>query len=209
LIKVVRPLLAATAVAATALIAGCTAANDAGSGSGGTTPAKPATVTTSAVPTTTSTATATSLTGLGAVKPWSTAPVTVAHRPKVPPVPTLTGIRQATHAEGYDRIVFDIPGALPGYTAAYVTKVRSDGSDRPVAVPGSHYLRIVLNPAQAHRDSGAPTVTGVHRVNLPVLKAYAITGDYEGHVTVVLGLNRKAGYRIAELDNRIYVDVQS
>jgi hypothetical protein len=139
---------------------------------------------------------------------WSTGPVTVAHNPAVPPVPVVTGIRYAGHpADGYDRIVFDIKGALPGYAARYVSQVRADGSGNPITVPGRSFLLIVLNPAQAHTDAGAVTVSGVHRVDLPMLTAYAIAGDFEGHVSIALGLNATAGYRVGELSGRIYVDV--
>jgi hypothetical protein len=199
MIRIVLPLLVVTSLAA-----GCTAATDAPTAAepAGPSAAPAGSATPRAVPT-----------ARPAVVPtpdsWRTTPVSVVHHPHVPPVPVLAGVRYARHAEGYDRIVLDIPGTLPGYSAAYVTEVRSDGADQPIAVPGSHHLRVVLTPARAHRDTGGATVSGVHRVDLPVLESYAITGDYEGHVTVVLGLNRKAGYRIAELDNRIYVDVHA
>ena len=140
--------------------------------------------------------------------PWSTAPVTVVHHPAVPPVPVVTGIRYAAHADqAYDRIVFDIPGAPPGYTVKYVTKVVADGSGNPIAVPGKYFLQIVFTPAQAHREDGTPTISGVHTTNLPMLKAYAVAGDYEGYVTVALGLNAKTGFHIGELDGRVYIDV--
>jgi hypothetical protein len=42
-----------------------------------------------------------------------------------------------------------------------------------------------------------------------MLESYAVVGDYEGYVSIALGLNGKAGYRIGELDGRIYVDVQA
>jgi hypothetical protein len=199
MIRFVLPLLVVTTLAA-----GCTATTDAPATAE---PAGPIAASTgpAAHPATTTARPAV----VATVDPWSTAPVSVVHRPHVPPVPVLTRVRYARHAEGYDRIVLDIPGALPGYSAGYVTEVRSDGGDQPIAVPGSHYLRVVLTPAQAHRDTGGATVGGVHRVGLPVLESYAVTGDHEGYVTVVLGLNRKAGYRIAELDNRIYVDVHA
>jgi hypothetical protein len=120
----------------------------------------------------------------------------------------VTGIRFAGHPqEGYDRIVFDIQGGLPGYTARYVSEVRADGSDKPVPVPGTRFLLVVLNPAQAHTASGAVTVAGIHNVGLPMLKAYAIAGDFEGHVSIALGLNATAGYRVGELPGRIYLDV--
>jgi hypothetical protein len=140
---------------------------------------------------------------------WSTGPVTVAHTPAVPPVPVVTGIRYAGHPQdGYDRIVLDIQGSgLPGYSVRYVPQVLADGSGKPVPVPGKRFLLVVLNPAQAHTANGTTTVTGVHNVGLPMLRAYAIAGDFEGHVSVALGLNATAGYRVGELPGRIYLDV--
>jgi hypothetical protein len=139
---------------------------------------------------------------------WTTGTVTVTHHPAVPPVPVVTAVRYAGHPEGgYDRIVLDIAGGLPGYTARYVPEVRADGSDKPIAVPGRRFLLLVLNPAQAHTAAGKPTVSGVHPVALPMLRGYAIAGDFEGHVSVALGLNATTRYRIGELSGRIYVDV--
>jgi len=139
---------------------------------------------------------------------WPTGTVTVTHHPAVPPVPVVTGIRYASHAaDGYDRIVFDIPGPPPGYTAKYVTQVIQDGSGNPMSVPGAQHLTIVFTPAQAHRDNGTVTVSGTHTVNLPTLKSYAVAGDFEGHVTIALGLNTKHGFHVAELADRVYIDV--
>jgi hypothetical protein len=139
---------------------------------------------------------------------WSTSPITVAHHPAVPPVPVVTAVRYAAHPEsGYDRVVLDIPGALPGYTVKYVSQVLQDGSGKPVNVPGAEHLLIVLNPAQAHRDDGTATISGTHTVNLPMLKSYAVVGDYEGYVSIALGLNAKAKFHVGELSNRIYIDV--
>jgi len=138
---------------------------------------------------------------------WSTAPTTVAHQPPVPPVPVLTAVRYAAHADGFDRVVLDIPGALPGYTVKYVKEVRRDGSGEPVSMPGEAFLQIVLHPAQAHREDGTPTVSGVHRTGLAGIKSYAVVGDYEGYVSIVLGVNGVRKYHVGELSNRIYLDV--
>jgi hypothetical protein len=119
----------------------------------------------------------------------------------------ITGIRYAAHKDGFDRIVLDVHGALPSYSAKYVTEVRRDGSDEPVSMPGEAFLLIVLHPAQAHRDDGTSTVTGVHRVGLAGIKAYAIVGDYEGHVSIAVGLNGVRRYHVGELPDRIYIDV--
>jgi hypothetical protein len=120
----------------------------------------------------------------------------------------ITGVRYAAHPDkGFDRIVLDISGALPGYAARYVSEVRADPSDRPVSVPGRRHLLVILQPAQAHLDDGKPTVTGIHRTGLTMLQSYAITGDFEGHVSIALGLDDVVGYRIGELPGRLYIDI--
>lgn len=144
-----------------------------------------------------------------AVTRWTTTTTTVRHTPKVPPVPIVSGIRYAAHpAEGYDRVVMDIRGGIPGYTVKYVSEVRADGSGKRIYVPGAYHLLIVLNPAQAHTASGAATVRGVHRTDLRMLESYAVAGDYEGYVSIALGLNGKKGYRVGELSGRVYIDVR-
>jgi hypothetical protein len=139
---------------------------------------------------------------------WPVGPVSVSHTPSVPPVPVVAGVRYAGHPEGgYDRFVIDLRGGPPGYSVRYVPAVVADGSGKPVAVPGHAFLLITLTPAQAHTDAGAVTVTGVHRIGLPMLTSYAVAGDYEGHVSIALGLDATAGFRVGELSDRIYVDV--
>jgi hypothetical protein len=129
----------------------------------------------------------------------------------VPPVPQLIAIRPAQHPEsGYDRIAFDINGALPGYDIRYVTRPVAGGSGAPVNVPGSRYLQITFKPAQAHDDAGNSLVPRSQTLNYPMMKAYAITQDFEGVLTVVLGLGAQVGFRVGELPGqpgRIYVDV--
>jgi hypothetical protein len=130
----------------------------------------------------------------------------------VPPVPTMTGIRSAAHPEpGFDRIVFDFTGPLPGYTVRYVDEVRQDGSGRLVTVPGRRYLLIVFDPAQAHDDAGNALVTPPRRtLDYPMMRGYVLVGDFEGHVSVAVGLDDVVGYRVGELPGspgRIYLDV--
>jgi hypothetical protein len=140
--------------------------------------------------------------------PWPTGPRTVVHKPLVPPVPVLEHIRYAPHPpERYDRIVFDFDHAIPGYTIRYVSEVRTDASDRNVAVPGRRFLLIVFTPAQAHDDEGEATVSGTHHTDLPMMRGYAVAGDFEGHVSVAIGLAGVAGFRTGELPHRVYVDI--
>jgi hypothetical protein len=129
----------------------------------------------------------------------------------VPPVPVITAVRAAAHpACGYDRIVLDITGPAPGYAIKYVTRVTADPSGNPVPVPGRRYLVITLRPAQAHTGSGAPTISGqVHVLGYPMLKGYAVAGDFEGVLTIALGLHSTASIRVGELPGRLYIDLKA
>jgi hypothetical protein len=116
----------------------------------------------------------------------------------------------AQHPEcGYDRVVVDIGGAIPGYTVGYVTKVVADASGQTITIPGARYLLITLRPAQAHRDTGEPTVTsGVRQLHYPALAGWALAGDFEGVVKIALGVAGQASVRTGELPGRIYIDVK-
>jgi hypothetical protein len=140
---------------------------------------------------------------------WTSDPVKVDRdNLPVPPVPVLTNIRSAAHTtEGFDRIVFDFQGALPGYEVRYVSEVIEDGSGRTVTMPGRRFLQITMRPAQAHTDAGAATAPRAKTLNYPMLKAYAIVGDFEGVISVALGLDDVVGFRVGELSGRIYIDV--
>jgi hypothetical protein len=150
--------------------------------------------------------------GPGAGGDWTSDPVTVTREITVPPVPMLIGIRSAAHPDqGFDRIVLDFAGPLPGYTVRYVDEVREDGSGRLVTMPGRRYLLVVLNPAQAHTDAGTALVSPTRRLlGYPMLRGYVLVGDFEGYVSVALGLDDVVGFRIGELPGtpgRIYLDV--
>lgn len=143
---------------------------------------------------------------------WTTGPLTVTHDLTAPPIPQLVGIRSAAHPNpGYDRIVFDFTGSLPGYTVRYVDEVREEASDQPVAMPGRRYLLVVFTPAQAHTDTGQASVSPRSKhLNYPMMRGYALVGDFEAYVSVAIGLDDVVGYRVGELPGdpgRIYLDV--
>jgi hypothetical protein len=139
---------------------------------------------------------------------WTSGPLVVRHAVTVPPVPRVTGIRSAAHPqEGYDRVVLDLAGPIPGYRVSYVDQPIQDGSGLPANVPGRRSLQMTLEPAQAHTDGGVAAQPRARTVNHPMLEAWAITGDFEGVVTVVLGVDDVVGYRVGELPGRIYIDV--
>lgn len=142
-------------------------------------------------------------------RPWQAVPVAVTRDVAVPPVPVITAVRTAAHPEcGYDRIVLDVTGPVPGYTISYRTQVVADPSGQAIALPGRRFLVITLRPAQAHGTSGAPAVgRGVQRTGYPVLLGWALAGDFEGVVTLAAGLPDTARVRVTELPGRLVVDL--
>lgn len=142
-------------------------------------------------------------------QPWQTVPVHVTRHFAVPPVPVITAIRTGTHPDcGYDRIVFNIRGPVPGYDIRYVPKRAAAASGAVRAFPGKWYLLITIHPAQGHSGSGASTIAPLSAVTgYPVLRGYAVTGDFEGVLSVAVGLAKPAAFRVGQLVGRLYVDV--
>ncbi len=140
---------------------------------------------------------------------WRTGPVTVTHHVPVPPVPVATAIRTGSHPDcRFDRLVIDFTGPLPGYRVSFVPKVTQDGSGKTITIGGTSFLEIRLFPAQGHSDSGKPTLpVKVRSVGLPMLKSYVVSGDFEGYLSIALGLNGGTKYRTGELGGRVYIDV--
>jgi hypothetical protein len=122
----------------------------------------------------------------------------------------LVEVRAGRHA-GFDRVVFELKGTLPGYRIQYVPKVVQDGSGSTVPVAGKAFIAVVLSPANAHLDSGAPSWPGPSRLTtgFPAVRQVVFAGDFEGYVTFGLGISQRAGFRVLELrnPNRIVVDV--
>jgi len=200
-VKLVTPFLIRAAVAALSLglVASC---SQAGSG-----PASPASSAAGAPPSSAPASPSASLAGCD-TDPWQSAPVTVSHPVPVPPVPVVTAIRAATHSAcGYDRMVLDVSGQLPGYTIRYADRVVADPSGKVLTVPGSRFLLITLRPTQAHRASGQSTLsTAPVHLGMPVLAGYTLAGDFEGVVTVAIGLTSAAGIRVGELPGHLFID---
>lgn len=151
------------------------------------------------------------------VPAWPTGAVSSPFAGSVPPVPVLTAIRTGSHPEGgYDRISFEFSGPVPGYSATYVGQVVRSGSGAPVQLPGSAFLQLTFRSAQAHDDNGVSTLGSASANPVGVgdseLKAYVVTGDFEGVVGVALGLAGADGFHVSELtrsptDHVISVDV--
>jgi hypothetical protein len=125
----------------------------------------------------------------------------------------LTAVRAARHP-GFDRIVFEFEGKqLPGHHVEYVDRpIRRCGSGHAVEVAGDGWLRVRLEPADAHDDQGKATIAERDRqrkLALGALRELILTCDFEGQVVWVLGLTSPNRYRLIELTAppRLVVDV--
>ncbi|MEV5889974.1 AMIN-like domain-containing (lipo)protein [Nonomuraea fuscirosea] len=140
--------------------------------------------------------------------PTSTAEVEVDRSGTEPAV--VTGVRFAAH-DGYDRLVVDLKGGIPGYSVNWVDEFVQDGSGKPMGVRGGAYLQLTLFPANAHDEDGEPTWSGgpVYAAGLANLADVVRTGDFEGRVGIGLALDRRAAFQVTEhrSPNRLVLDV--
>lgn len=147
---------------------------------------------------------------------WPTDDVSAPFEGTVPPVPTLVALRVGSHPEdGYDRVALEFD-ELPGYEIGYRDDIVYDGSGEPVDMAGSAFIQLLFTPAQAHDDEGnstidSPPVEPVD-VGFAALESYVLNGDFEGYVSVALGLNGEAGFRVDQFrtangNTVIYIDL--
>jgi hypothetical protein len=139
---------------------------------------------------------------------WDTGPVVVVH--DVSPAPKVVNLRVGEHAN-FDRIVVDLRGKRPGYTARYVKHLRYDGSGEIVPLKGRRFIQLTVTPSAAHNADGQSVYRGpnLQQYHLPTLRGVAFTGDFEGTVSFGLALRRHANFRVSLLPapNRLVVDV--
>ncbi|HZP51026.1 AMIN-like domain-containing (lipo)protein [Actinocrinis sp.] len=224
----VRISLAAVCVATAAGIASCVAADVPGNGNSGlpvvgntNTPvtvtgsptpgaSQSASVSPSAVtggsPSTSSSAGASSAAGL--YPPiWPTTPTSSPFTGSVPPVPVLKSVTPGQvlpgdGGRGSFEVYFEFTGEVPGFKAQYVNQVVHEGSGAPVSMPGSAYLQLTFTSAQAHDASGNPTLnppaTNPVSTGISGMPAYVVNGDFEGTVSVTVGLQAKRGFHVSE-----------
>jgi hypothetical protein len=126
-------------------------------------------------------------------------------------VVTLKAMRTANYP-GYDRVVFEFQeGFLPAYHIEYIDNpVRQCGSGNVVQVSGDGWLLVRFNTAQAHNEKGEATVEPrEQKLNFPIIREIEFICDFEGEVSLVLGVSSPNKYRVIELNNpsRLAIDV--
>ncbi|MFE0642022.1 hypothetical protein ACFW2Y_10495 [Streptomyces sp. NPDC058877] len=144
----------------------------------------------------------------------ATAPAGAAGTPVARGSPSVTALvvnaRWGGHA-AFDRLVIDVRGAMPPVTVRPTRTLRYDGSGIDVPLAGRHFLEVVLSPAAAHDDTGRPVYRGPRllSVSLPALKGVALTGDFEGVVTIAAAFDTAPVYKTFRLHSpeRFVVDI--
>jgi hypothetical protein len=109
-------------------------------------------------------------------------------------------------------VVFEFDRSLPASESVrYVRRVVADGSGATVPLRGRAFLQVSFGGASAHTDSGHASFPGPHRFSRswPALRHVALASDFEGTLELGLGVSRKAGFRVFELDrpHRVVIDV--
>jgi len=182
-----RPLaIAAAFIAALTVLGGCQSGQD---------PAVDITTTTAATASTAPGATAAPSTTVASG--FGTSEVAVASAKQG----LLTAVRAAKQ-DGFDRVVFEFEGAVPGYSVRYVDRpITEDGSGNPVEIKGDSVLQVRMEPASGADLSGAElrqTYKGPNRItpSTSAVTELVRTGDFEAVLTWVTGVKGKPGFRV-------------
>ena len=128
-----------------------------------------------------------------------------------PDISVLTGIRTATHPT-FDRIVLDYAGPRPQVSSRFVDELTRDGSGEVEWLTGAAFAEVHVTPAQAHDDAGHRSYSAPQKFrtrDLANVMAVAITGDYEGVLSVGVGLRTQTWIKIFTLHSptRVVIDV--
>jgi hypothetical protein len=126
---------------------------------------------------------------------------------------TLRDVRSAEHG-GFDRVVFEFSGGLPGYRVEHINApIRECASGNTVQIAGQGWLRVRIEPARAHElvgETARVTVSNTNRqLDHGIVQQMRLTCDFEAQVEWVLGLSAPNRYRVLELSEpaHLVVDV--
>ncbi|MEU6988939.1 hypothetical protein ABZ946_37030 [Streptomyces sp. NPDC046324] len=127
-----------------------------------------------------------------------------------PSTALVVNARWGGHAT-FDRLVLDVRGAMPPVTVTPVSALHYDGSGQRVPLAGKYFLEIRLSPAAAHDESGRSVYQGPRllKIYLPTLKGVALTGDFEGVVSIGAAFDTKPVYKVRTLHSpeRLVLDI--
>ena len=131
----------------------------------------------------------------------------------------LERVAVARH-EGYDRVVFQFRGELPGYLVEYIDPpLHEDGSGNPVDIAGSAFVFVRMEPASGFDlsvDEGELVYDGPRRIagsdaGTSTVREVVRTGDFEAVLGWAVGLEGRVDFRVVTLDDpaRLVVDFRN
>jgi hypothetical protein len=121
--------------------------------------------------------------------------------------PVLTSM-QAHHTGSVDRVVFRFTGGVPASVqASWEDTLIGDGSGLPIRVAGAKVLSVVMHGAVAHQPGGGSTIAARTAFALPNVITAVGAGDFEGVVSIGLGVQKKTSFQVRKLADRVVVDV--
>jgi hypothetical protein len=129
-----------------------------------------------------------------------------------PVIPAMTAIRTGNNP-AFDRVVLDLtPGPAPAVGYQLTDELTADPSGEIVWLTGEYFIAVSATPAAAHDADGALTYTGPQKFrtrNLANVMAVVLTGDFEGHLSVGLGVRARTAVNVFTLTapNRVVIDV--
>ncbi|MFF5970212.1 hypothetical protein ACFY7C_01675 [Streptomyces sp. NPDC012769] len=150
--------------------------------------------------------------GIGATVPAgaTATPSATTTTTTAPAMAQVVNVRWGGHST-FDRLVIDVRGTVPPVSVKQVKELRYDGSGNKVPLAGKYFLEIRLSPATAHDESGRSVYQGPRllKIYLPTLKGVALTGDFEGVVTIGAAFDTKPAYKTFVLHHpeRLVLDV--
>lgn len=121
----------------------------------------------------------------------------------------VTDVRVGRH-DTFDRFVVQFRKAMPGSTVTYKKNLFMDGSGEKVNLKGRKNILVRLEPARAHRTNGTSTLDPTGEVvKLPSIKEWRLLGDFEGVVSLGIGVRRKRAVEVTLLTHpkRLVIDV--
>jgi hypothetical protein len=124
---------------------------------------------------------------------------------------TLVAVRAGGHP-GFDRVVFELRGGLPTHRVRYVDRILEEGTGDEVTLAGAADIEVTFEDANAHDDSGAPTVNPRRfSPGLTAVKEVAQVNDFEAVVRYGIGLDRRRPLEVSTLSgpSRLVIDIDT
>jgi hypothetical protein len=146
--------------------------------------------------------------------PGAKDPVTTKSRPDpLTGTPVLKDVRMGVHPEngGWERIVFEFEGGLPGAEVRYVPSISGCGSGMAVSLQGTAVLSVRFEGAAQHNEAGQSTFAPqtIDGPGNTILEAKQWC-DFEAVLGWAMGVKADQNFKVTTLDSppRLVIDVK-